>query len=98
MTEEQDLDLVEQLADEFANRLRAGERPSIKEYTDRHPELAEIIRDTFEALAMMENMAPGSDEVQFRRVEYVKHHDVVPSVPEWLDRVDHGVHTLVEVG
>ena len=61
MTEESDLNLVQQLADEFAQRLRRGERPSINEYAQRYPGLAELIRDTFEALAMMENAAPASD-------------------------------------
>ncbi|HVA47225.1 MAG TPA: hypothetical protein VNH11_12730, partial [Pirellulales bacterium] len=62
MTEDQELELVERLAEEFTERFRRGERPAIKEYTERHPELAEIIRDTFQALAMMENLAPTSDD------------------------------------
>ena len=32
--------LLTRLADEFAARYRAGERPSVQEYVDRHPELA----------------------------------------------------------
>ncbi len=62
MAEEHDYDLVERLADEFVERFRRGERPSIKEYAERHPQHAEIIRDTFAALAMMENFAPESSE------------------------------------
>ncbi len=34
-----------------------GERPGLKEYVDRHPELAEEIREVFPAMAMMENIA-----------------------------------------
>jgi hypothetical protein len=34
-------DLLDQLAEEFAARFRRGERPALKEYTDRYPELAE---------------------------------------------------------
>ena len=36
--------LLTRLADEFAARYRAGERPSLQEYIDRHPALAEDIR------------------------------------------------------
>jgi hypothetical protein len=43
---------VELLADEFLARHKRGEKPTIKEYCDRHPDLAEEIRDVFEALLM----------------------------------------------
>ena len=33
-------DLIDRLADEFAQRYRQGERPSLTEYTDRYPALA----------------------------------------------------------
>ncbi len=59
----EDLELVERLAEEFAERLRRGQRPSIREYADRYPAHAPIIRDTFEALALMENLAPGSEDL-----------------------------------
>jgi hypothetical protein len=36
-------DLLDQLAEEFAAGFRRGERPSLKEYTDRYPDLAEEI-------------------------------------------------------
>src|SRR6516225_5007393 len=51
------------LADEFLARCKRGERPTIKEYCDRHPELAGEIRDVFEALLMVEDLKPGTDEV-----------------------------------
>src|SRR5438105_3974615 len=51
---------VEQLAEEFVERYRRGERPSLREYTERYPEHAEQIRDLFPALAMMEQVAPDS--------------------------------------
>src|SRR5579871_86029 len=50
-------DPVEKLAEEFADRLRRGERPSLSEYTDRYPELAADIRDVFAALVEMEQLA-----------------------------------------
>ena len=51
---------VEQLAEDFVERYRRGERPSLSEYTRRYPEHAEQIRDLFPALVMMEQIAPGS--------------------------------------
>ena len=60
MNASQEFDFVEQLAEEFAERLRNGEKPTIQEYVDQYPSHAELIRDTFEAVAMMENLAPGS--------------------------------------
>src|SRR5262245_40231097 len=51
-------EIVINLAEEFVARYRKGERPSIKEYCDRHPQLADEIREVFPAVAMMENIAP----------------------------------------
>jgi WD40 repeat protein/serine/threonine protein kinase len=48
---------VLELAEEFLERYRKGERPPLKEYADRHPELAAEIREVFPAMAMMENIA-----------------------------------------
>jgi WD40 repeat protein/serine/threonine protein kinase/tetratricopeptide (TPR) repeat protein len=48
---------VLELADEFLARYRSGERPPVAEYTDRHPEFADEIREVFPAMAMMENIA-----------------------------------------
>src|SRR5262249_36201375 len=53
-------DPVEKLAEEFAERYRRGERPSLTEYTDRHPELAGQIRELFPVLVEMEQF--GSRE------------------------------------
>src|SRR5262245_47158226 len=49
-------DLLNDLAHEFAQRCRRGERPALTEYTDRYPELAAEIRDLFPALAGMEEL------------------------------------------
>src|SRR6266699_3867433 len=48
---------VLELAEQFLERYRQGERPALKEYIDRHPELAGEIREVFPAMAMMENIA-----------------------------------------
>jgi serine/threonine protein kinase/tetratricopeptide (TPR) repeat protein len=44
----------DQLAEEFAERYRRGERPSLQEYIDRCPELADEIRELFPALVEVE--------------------------------------------
>jgi len=46
-----DCRLVETLADEFTEEYRRGANPSIKEYIERHPELADEIRELFPAWA-----------------------------------------------
>jgi WD40 repeat protein/serine/threonine protein kinase len=58
---------IEELADEFLERYRRGERPSLSEYTRRHPELAEEIRDLFPALVTMEEAGPKSGEADAAR-------------------------------
>ena len=57
---------VEQLAEEFLDRYRRGERPPLQEYIDRHPELAAEIRETFPAMAMMENIALADESLADR--------------------------------
>ena len=52
--ESEQYDLLDRLADEFAARFRRGERPALKEYTDRYPELAEEIRELFPAMVKVE--------------------------------------------
>src|SRR6516162_8942543 len=49
-------DLLDRLVEEFAARLRRGERPALKDYTDRYPELAEEIRELFPALIQVEQV------------------------------------------
>jgi WD40 repeat protein/serine/threonine protein kinase len=51
---------VEVLAEEFLERKRQGEKPTLREYLDRHPELADEIRDLFPALLMMEDLGDSS--------------------------------------
>src|SRR6516165_2808208 len=48
---------VHQLAEEFLERCRRGERPSLREYIERRPELAQAIREIFPAKAREANIA-----------------------------------------
>jgi eukaryotic-like serine/threonine-protein kinase len=53
----------EQLAEEFADRLRRGEHPSLTEYVERYPEHENDIRDLFPALALVEQFKPEHNEL-----------------------------------
>jgi WD40 repeat protein/serine/threonine protein kinase len=55
--------LVLELAEEFLERYRQGQRPSLKEYIDRHPELAAEIKEVFPAMALMENVALADESL-----------------------------------
>ncbi|MDG2359903.1 MAG: serine/threonine-protein kinase [Planctomycetaceae bacterium] len=48
---------IDVLGDEFSARLREGSTPSIDEYADSHPELADDIRATFPSIVMMEKLS-----------------------------------------
>ena len=56
-------EIVLELAEEFLERYRRGERPPLREYIDRHPELAAEIREVFPAMAMMENIAVADESL-----------------------------------
>jgi serine/threonine protein kinase len=51
-----DRDPVDVLAEEFADRLRRGERPSVSDFALQHPEHAEQIRQVLPAVAQMEQL------------------------------------------
>ena len=51
---------VELLAEEFLDRKRRGEHPTMAEYVERHPDFADEIRDLFPALVMMEDLGESS--------------------------------------
>ena len=64
-SESEQYDLLDRLAEEFAERFRRGERPALKEYIDRYPELAEEIRELFPAMVKVEQaegVRQGEDE------------------------------------
>jgi hypothetical protein len=55
----QDYELLDRLAEEFAERFRKGERPSVQEYCDRYPHLAQDLRDMLPAMAQVEQAKGG---------------------------------------
>jgi eukaryotic-like serine/threonine-protein kinase len=55
-------DPVDDLVEAFLERYRRGERPSLTEYTDKHPELAERIRSLFPALLVIEEIGSGGGQ------------------------------------
>ena len=54
ISESEQYNLLDQLAEEFAERFRRGERPALSEYTRRYPELADEIRELFPAMVKVE--------------------------------------------
>src|SRR5947209_16530639 len=68
-TDSADYGRFEELAEEFATRFGRGERPSVQEYIDRCPDLADEIRELFPALVEVERVKddqparPGTAEV-----------------------------------
>jgi eukaryotic-like serine/threonine-protein kinase len=53
---------VERLAEEFAQRYRRGEHPTLSEYLDNYPDLADDIRALFPALLAIEQLKPDAAE------------------------------------
>ena len=58
----EDRNPVERLAEEFLERDRRGERPSLTEYVARYPHLAGDIRELFPLLLEMEDVRPTAGE------------------------------------
>jgi serine/threonine protein kinase/WD40 repeat protein len=56
--EASEFDPIEELADDFVERYRRGERPALTDYTTKHPELAERIRALFPTLVAIEEVGP----------------------------------------
>src|SRR5262245_31271465 len=56
------LDLFDQLAEEFAERWRRGESPSIGEYEARYPESAPRVRKLLSAVVLMEQLKRAAEQ------------------------------------
>jgi serine/threonine protein kinase/WD40 repeat protein len=53
-----EVDPFDAVVESYLQRYRRGECPSLTEYAERYPELADRIRETFPALAMIEELGP----------------------------------------
>ncbi len=54
---------VEDLAEEFLERRRRGERPTLEEYAARYPRVADEIREFFPVLGLVEDFKPGAGDI-----------------------------------
>jgi hypothetical protein len=61
-TSSADYGRFDELTEEFAARFRSGERPSLQEYIDRCPNLADEIRELFPALVEVERVEEAQPE------------------------------------
>jgi hypothetical protein len=52
---------VEDLAEEFLERRRRGERPTLEEYAAKYPHLADEVREVFPVLGLVEDLKSGPD-------------------------------------
>ncbi len=59
---------VEVLAEEFLERRRHGETPTLEEYIERYPHLADEIRELFPALIVMDDVDPRPGELSRPRL------------------------------
>ena len=82
---------IDRLADDFLERYRRGQRPSFTEYAEKHPELAEDIRELFPALVVMERLGPQPDDLRPQ-----SHQTVVPVLCLMVQR-DLNRHTFAAV-
>ena len=69
----------DELAEEFAKRYRRGERPTLEEYVDRLPGMANEIREMFPALVEFERINEDA------RGEAIKHQSTAPRLRELGD-------------
>ena len=53
-------DPIEALAEDFMERKRRGEQPTLEEYIASHPEVENEIRELFPAFMIMENLGAAS--------------------------------------
>lgn len=53
---------VLELVNEFLDRAQRGEQPTMEEYCERHPQLADGIREIFPALLTLEDLKPRSGD------------------------------------
>ena len=82
---------LDELAEEFVARIRRGERPAVTEFTTRHPELADHIRELFPLLITMEQVRPESPD------DPIPSRASVPNLQSWPHHIG-DYRLLREVG
>ena len=69
MADDADEDLLYELADEFVERHQANECPTVEEYCDNHPHLADRIRKVFPTLIALEaNKSPIPTHTHLKKI------------------------------
>lgn len=69
---------IDELADEFVQRCRRGESPTIAEYLEQYPHLADPIRELFPGLVMLECVASnGTAHPRYSLLSGVRRPDVL---------------------
>ncbi|UCF16235.1 MAG: protein kinase, partial [Phycisphaerales bacterium] len=53
--------LVANVVNDFLQRLESGERPKMEEYTNRHPEIADVLREVLSTLQTLETVSLYSE-------------------------------------
>ncbi len=74
---------VEVIAEEYSERLRAGEKPAIDEYALRFPEHADLIRSVLPSIALVERVSINDSE-QRRSEDSNARHAIATGQPESL--------------
>ena len=59
-TEPSDDELLESIIHEFTTAIRAGQHPTIQQYQDRYPHLADEIADVLSSISMIEQLKSAS--------------------------------------
>ncbi len=74
---------VEVIAEEFSNRMRVGEKPTIEEYALRYPEHADLIRSVLPSIALVERISHNDSE-QRKSDDSHARHTIAAGQPESL--------------
>ena len=61
LVDEESSDQLDELAEEYLERIRQGEKPTIEDYASAYPELADRIRGLFPMLRVVEQLGPESE-------------------------------------
>ncbi len=83
MTEDSELQLqLDEIADDFLSRRRAGEEPTIDEYKRRHPDLADLIEKSLKTILFVDNLndTAGLNGSQSRTVPTINDFKIVQKI------------------